>query len=659
MDLRTVQRHRSPKATSRAVYKGAVAGGGRTIFQGLIEVAPGASGTDAYLTNRNLILGEGARSDSIPTLKIGNNDVKCSHGSTTGRLNAEELFYLESRGLSDCGSAGDARGRLFRRHTHPRSRRIQGRRPGRDQGPPPRRGLKLVMNGWVKVASAEEVVSTMSVTVDGVPVALFRTEEGIFALDDICSHEYSKLSEGDVWAGEVYCQKHGSRFNLRTGAVTGLPATKPVGDVGRESGERGDMDRITHEKAQLIGTRSVEDVRGDFPLLDRTVNGRPLAYLDNAATSQKPRLVLDAIRVYYEHGNANVHRALHTLGEEATAAYEEARGKVQRLLNARASREIIFTRGTTEAINLVASSWADTKLSPGRRRARHGDGAPQQPRSLAACLRAPRMHAPLHPPRRGWHARLAEAERTWDPRTRLVAVTYVSNVLGTINDVKAIAAMAHERGAAVLVDGAQAVPHLRVDVQDIDCDFFAFSGHKVYGPMGIGALYGKEKILDAMPPWMGGGEMIRSVIARGIDLERPAMEVRGGHAERRRGRRPQRGDRLPARPRAALHRDVGGGAGGVRAGTPRRRARADPVRSGAAAKRRVLPFTLGEIHAHDVAQFLDREGIAVRAGHHCAQPLARKLGVPATVRASLAFYNTFSEIDRLVDALEGALRFYA
>jgi len=275
------------------------------------------------------------------------------------------------------------------------------------------------------------------------------------------------------------------------------------------------MDRITREKAQLIGARTVEDVRGDFPLLDRTVNGRPLAYLDNAATSQKPRLVLDAIRVYYEHGNANVHRALHTLGEEATAAYEEARGKVQRLLNARASREIIFTRGTTEAINLVASSWADANLSRGdvvlaTEMEHHSNLVPWQ---IACARRGCTLR--FIPVEEDGSLDIAEAERTWDPRTRLVAVTYVSNVLGTVNDVKAIAAMAHGRGAAVLVDGAQAVPHLRVDVQDIDCDFFAFSGHKVYGPMGIGALYGKEKILDAMPPWMGGGEMIRSVSLEG------------------------------------------------------------------------------------------------------------------------------------------------
>jgi cysteine desulfurase/selenocysteine lyase len=427
------------------------------------------------------------------------------------------------------------------------------------------------------------------------------------------------------------------------------------------TGYRGD---ISHERAQLIGTRSVEDIRAEFPLLDRTVNGRTIAYLDNAATSQKPRAVLDAIRVYYEHGNANVHRALHTLGEEATAAYEEARGKVQRLLNARSSREIVFTRGTTEGINLVASSWADSELKAGdvvlvTEMEHHSNIVPWQ----MACARrgATLRYVPITAE---GTLDLAEIEKSWHPRTRLVAVTYVSNVLGTINDVKAIAALAHERGAVVLVDAAQAVPHLRVDVQDIDCDFLAFSGHKVYGPMGIGALYGKERLLEKMPPWMGGGEMIRAVtmeastwndlpwkfeagtpnvegavgLSAAIDyvhaLGLPAIcwweEELASYAR----------ERLPAVAGITLY-------GAAAKGSP-----------GASRAAGVFPFTLGGIHAHDVAQFLDREGIAVRAGHHCAQPLAKRLGVPATARASLAFYNTFSEIDRLAEALEGARRFY-
>ena len=422
------------------------------------------------------------------------------------------------------------------------------------------------------------------------------------------------------------------------------------------------MGRIAHENAQLIGTRTVEDVRADFPLLDRTVNGRSLAYLDNAATSQKPRAVIDAIRVYYEHGNANVHRALHTLGEEATAAYEEARGKVQRLLNARSSREIVFTRGTTEAINLVASTWADRELAPGdvvlvTEMEHHSNLVPWQ---LACARRGAELRAV--PITEEGTLDLEEIEKSWHPRTRLVAVTYVSNVLGTINDVKAIAALAHARGATVLVDGAQAVPHLRVDVQDIDCDFLAFSGHKTYGPMGIGALYGKEALLEAMPPWMGGGEMIRSVSLESstwnelpwkFEAGTPNVEGAVGLSEaidylHALGLPAVRGweEVLAAYARERLAAVTGITLYGA-ARYPR------PGRSAS-----VFPFTLGGIHAHDVAQFLDREGIAVRAGHHCAQPLARRLGVPATVRASLAFYNTFSEIDRLAQALESARRFY-
>ncbi len=428
------------------------------------------------------------------------------------------------------------------------------------------------------------------------------------------------------------------------------------------------MGRIAHENAQLIGARSVEDVRSDFPLLDRTVNGRTIAYLDNAATSQKPRAVIDAIRVYYEHANANVHRALHTLGEEATAAYEEARGKVQRLLNARSPREIVFTRGTTEAINLVASSWADHELAAGdvvlvTEMEHHSNLVPWQ---LACARRGCTLR--VVPITDEGTLDLAEIERDWDPKTRLVAVTYVSNVLGTINDVKAITSLAHAHGAVALVDGAQAVPHLRVDVQDIDCDFLAFSGHKTYGPMGIGALYGRERLLEQMPPWMGGGEMIRSVTLEGstwndlpwkFEAGTPNVEGAVGLSEavdylHALGLPAIRGweetlavyarERLAQVPGITLY-------GAARSHDGTRSPRTGPAAA-------VFPFTLGDIHAHDVAQFLDREGIAVRAGHHCAQPLARRLGVPATVRASLAFYNTFSEIDRLAEALESARRFY-
>ena len=411
-------------------------------------------------------------------------------------------------------------------------------------------------------------------------------------------------------------------------------------------------------RVQMMGPRTVEDVRRDFPLLDRRIGGEALAYLDNAATSQKPREVLDAIRVYYELSNANVHRALHTLGEEATAAFEEARKKVQRFLNAEKPSEIVFTRGTTEAINLVASAWGSQELKPDdvvllTEMEHHSNLVPWQ---LACARSGSRLR--FIPVEADGTLDLAKLEHSWDPRTRLVALTHMSNVLGTINDVKAVAALAHRRGALVLVDGAQSVPHFPVDVQDLDCDFFAFSSHKMCGPMGIGALYGRERILDAMPPWMGGGEMIRAVwpekstwndLPWKFEAGTPNVEGAVGL-----GTAIDYLHGLEFRNIAAWEEELSRHA-------HQSLGAADGVTLYGSAPRRgpVFSFTLGSIHAHDVAQFLDKEGIAVRAGHHCAQPLMRKLGVPATVRASLSFYNTFSEIDRLAAALDGALRFYA
>jgi cysteine desulfurase / selenocysteine lyase len=408
----------------------------------------------------------------------------------------------------------------------------------------------------------------------------------------------------------------------------------------------------------MMGARTVEDVRGDFPILDRLIGGKPLAYLDNAATSQKPREVLDAIRVYYERGNANVHRALHTLGEEATAAFEGARKKVQRFINAEKPAEIIFTRGTTESINLVASSWGGAELKEGdvvllTGMEHHSNLVPWQ----MVCARQGCRLAfiPVEP---DGSLDLETALASWDPRTRLVAITHVSNVLGTINDIAAMTAAAHERGAMVLVDGAQAVCHFPVDVHALGCDFYAFSSHKMCGPMGMGVLYGRESLLDAMPPWMGGGEMIRAVwpekstwneLPWKFEAGTPNVEGAVGldaaidylHG-------------LEFRNIMAWEEELGAYALGRLRATP------GVTLHGTAARRdAVFSFTLGDIHAHDVAQFLDREGIAVRAGHHCAQPLMRTLGVPATVRASLSFYNTFSEIDRLAEALAGAREFYA
>jgi cysteine desulfurase/selenocysteine lyase len=411
-------------------------------------------------------------------------------------------------------------------------------------------------------------------------------------------------------------------------------------------------------KALLMGTRTVEDIREDFPILDRTVGGKPLAYLDNAATSQKPRAVLDAVRVYYERENANVHRALHTLGEEATASFEKSREKVQRFLNARSRREIVFTHGTTESINLVASSWGAKNLTKGdvvllTGMEHHSNLVPWQ--LLSARTGCSLAFIPLTPE---GELDLAAAERAWTDRIRLVALTHVSNVLGTINDVKAVADMAHERGALVLVDAAQSVPHFRVDVADLDCDFLAFSGHKMCGPMGIGALYGKERLLEQMPPWMGGGEMISSVWAEKSTWNEIPYKFEAGT--------PNVAGAVGLG--AAIDYLHGLELGAIEAWEAElgryalQRLREVPgiTLYGAARSRgAVFSFNLGTIHAHDVAQFLDREGIAVRAGHHCAQPLMRSLDVAGTARASLYFYNTFSEIDRLAAALRGAAEFYA
>jgi cysteine desulfurase/selenocysteine lyase len=392
-------------------------------------------------------------------------------------------------------------------------------------------------------------------------------------------------------------------------------------------------------------------VRADFPILSARVHGKPLVYLDNAATSQKPRAVIDAVRAYYESMNANIHRGVHALSELGTKAYENARVKAARFLNAADAREIVFVRGTTEAINLVARSFVAPRLSPGdeillTRLEHHSNIVPWQllRDEKGAVLKV----APIDD--RG-EVILEELEKLLSPRTRIVSVAHVSNALGTILPVKAIAGMARRRGIPVLLDGAQAAPHQRVDVRDLDCDFYAFSGHKVYGPTGVGVLYGKAAHLEAMPPWQGGGDMILSVsfektvynriphkfeagtppIAGVIGLA-PALDYVSG---------------LGIEAIAAHERDVLAYATqalsevkGLRLfGTAREKAG-------------VLSFTLEGVHPHDVGTILDQEGIAIRTGHHCAQPVMDRFGIPATARASLGLYNTKEEIDALVSGLK-------
>jgi cysteine desulfurase/selenocysteine lyase len=413
--------------------------------------------------------------------------------------------------------------------------------------------------------------------------------------------------------------------------------------------------------AARIGAAPLDRIRSDFPILGRRLDRGgetvPLVYLDNAASSQKPRRVLDAMDSFYVTSNANVHRSLHTLGEEATAAYEAARGTVARFLGARDPAEVVFTRGATESINLVASSWGRKNLAAGDRillteMEHHSNLVPWQ---LVAAERGAVLD--FVPIDSQGCLDMAELERRLGPRTRLVALTGVSNVLGTVNDVKAIASAAHRHGAVVLVDAAQAAPHLALDVGDLGCDFLAFSGHKTYGPMGIGVLWGRERLLEEMPPYMGGGEMIRAVwldhstwndlpykfeagtpnVAGAVGLG-AALEYLDGLGlaavgEHERALTTHGLEVLAGIPRVTVHGRA-------------------PDRAG------VLSFSVPDIHPHDLAQYLDTRGIAIRAGHHCAQPLMRRLGVSATARASLALYNTPEEIDVLGRALREALEYF-
>ena len=394
----------------------------------------------------------------------------------------------------------------------------------------------------------------------------------------------------------------------------------------------------------------VDKVREDFPVLKQRIHGKPLVYLDNAATSQKPLAVIEAIRKFYEVDCANIHRGVHELSQRSTAAYEETRSKAKRFLNARAKNELIFVRGATEGINLVASSW-------GRKNVKEGD---------EIVISALEHHSNIVPwqmlcEEKGARLRvipmddrgellLDEYQKLLGPRTRMVAVGHVSNALGTINPVRQIVEMAHRAGALALIDGAQAVPHLKIDVQALDADFYAFSGHKVYGPTGIGILYGKARLLNAMPPYQGGGDMIKSVtfektvyndlpykfeagtpnIAGGIGLgaafdyvTRIGLDKIGAYEHELLVYGTEALSRIP----------------GLRLiGTAREKAA-------------VLSFVIDGIHPHDIGTVLDRQGIAVRTGHHCAQPVMDRFGVPATTRASLAFYNTAAEIDALAAGL--------
>lgn len=410
-------------------------------------------------------------------------------------------------------------------------------------------------------------------------------------------------------------------------------------------------------RASLRSGLDVEAIRRDFPILARKVHGQPLVYLDNGATSQKPQTVIDAVSRYYAEENSNIHRGVHYLSERATAAYEEAREKIKRFINAPKTQEIIFVRGTTEAINLVAQSYGRAFLKAGDEiivsaMEHHSNIVPWQMlcEQVGARLR-------VIPINHDGELVMEEYRRLLTEKTKFVSVTHVSNALGTIVPVKEVVALARERGVPVMLDGAQAAPHLRLDVQAIGCDFYAFSGHKLFGPTGVGVLFGRSELLDRMPPYQGGGDMISLVtfekthynvlpykfeagtphIAGGIGLG-AAIDYLGGVNWEQVVSHEQ--DLL------AYATDALSSIPGLK------------IIGTAKEKAGVISFVFDHVHAHDVGTILDREGIAVRAGHHCAMPVMQRFGVPATTRASFAFYNTRDEVDALKRAIHQVLRVF-
>ena len=395
----------------------------------------------------------------------------------------------------------------------------------------------------------------------------------------------------------------------------------------------------------------IEKIRSDFPILERKVYDRPLVYLDNAATTQKPRCVVDAMSEEYFSVNANVHRGVHFLSQQATDLHEAARERVARFIGAASSSEIVFTRGTTESLNLVASSFSEAFPREGDEvlltvMEHHSNIVPWQ-----LVRERKGIVLKVIPINDAGEVDLEAYEKLFTPRTRLVAVTHVSNVLGTVNPVKQMAAVAHAHGARILVDGAQSVPHFPVNVQDIDCDFLTFSGHKVYGPTGIGVLYGKEELLDRMPPYQGGGEMISRVTFEHTTFERLPFKFEAGTPDyvgaHGLGVALDYVEQLGMENIHLHERELTRYAMEQLSLIPGMR-----LFGTAAEKDAVVAFTVGDIHPLDLGTLLDRLGIALRTGHHCAQPLMARFGVESMARASFALYTTRAEIDALVSAID-------
>ena len=415
---------------------------------------------------------------------------------------------------------------------------------------------------------------------------------------------------------------------------------------------------ISTQKSKLAKSFDVYAIRSDFPILKQMIKKNPLVYLDNAATSQKPQMVIDAMMKYYLEENSNIHRGVHYLSELATQSYEETRKKIQKYINACHPEEIIFVRGTTEAINLVANSYGRYKLQSGDEvlitaMEHHSNIVPWQ------ILRDEKgINLRIIPINDRGELFIDKYEAMFNERTKFVSIVHVSNVLGTINPVKQMIQIAHKYGIPVLIDGAQAIPHMYIDVADLDCDFYAFSAHKMYGPTGIGILYGKKSILDSMPPYQGGGDMIKSVsfektiyndlphkfeagtpnIAGGVGLGTTIDYLRSIDLDAV----IEHEHRLLIYATEALSSIKG-----LR------------IIGTASEKASVISFVLEDIHAHDIGTILDDDGIAIRTGHHCAQPIMKCFGIPATARASFALYNTTEEIDRLIKGIHRVIKVFS
>jgi cysteine desulfurase/selenocysteine lyase len=410
--------------------------------------------------------------------------------------------------------------------------------------------------------------------------------------------------------------------------------------------------------ADGTGGFNVEKVRRDFPILAQRVRGKDLVYLDNAATSQKPQVVIDAISRYYEQGNANIHRGVHFLSEHATEEHEAARRTVQNFINAANTHEVIFVRGTTEGINLVAQTYGRAHVNAGDEvlitaMEHHSNIVPWQ---LLAEQKGARLRvAPIND--RG-ELQLEEFEKMLNPRTKIVALTHVSNALGTINPIQRIVELAHRQNIPVLVDGAQAVPHTMVDVQALDVDFYVFSGHKMYAPTGIGVLYGKTSLLDAMPPYQGGGDMISSVSFEKTTYNKLPYKFEAGTPHVAGaiglGTAIEYLTGLGMQKIAAYEHEVLQYATSEISKVP-----GIQLIGTAADKAGVISFVLEGVHPHDIGTILDQEGIAVRTGHHCAQPIMQRFGIPATARASFGLYNTKEEADALVAGIQKVREVFA